>query len=374
MPRLSHIYRLGIKELWSLWRDPLMLFLLVYTFSFAIYMAGTAMPDSLHAASLAVVDEDRSPLSARVAAAFYPPRFVKPQVIGRPEIDPRLDAGECTFALVIPPGFQRDVLAGRSPAVQLNVDATRMSQAFTGSGYIGQIVSEEVNAFVLGRADAAAAVVELALRARFNPALTQSWFGSVMELIGQITVLSMMLTGAALIRERERGTVEHLLVMPVTPAEIMLAKIWSMGAVVLVAAGLSLMIVVREALGVRIEGSLALFFGCAALHMFATTSLGIFLATLSRTMPQFALLMMLTLMPIQMLSGMLTPRESMPEIVRHIMLVSPTTHFVAASQAILYRGAGLAVVWPYLLSLAGIGAALFAFSLGRFRTSLQRMA
>lgn len=153
-------------------------------------------------------------------------------------------------------------------------------------------------------------------------------------------MLSIILTGAALIREREHGTIEHLLVMPVTPLEIMVAKVWSMGLVVLIAALASLTFVVRGALHVPIQGSVALFMCGAALHLFAATSMGIFLATLARSMPQFGMLMVLVLIPLELLSGGVTPRESMPFLVREIMLAAPTTHFVELGQAILYRGAG----------------------------------
>ncbi|MCE4536963.1 ABC transporter permease [Pelomonas sp. P7] len=371
---LAHVYRLGVKELWSLWRDPMMLVLIAYTFSISIYVAATAMPESLRHAAVAIVDEDASPLSARLVAGFYPPQFRSPDLITAREIDPGMDRGDYTFVLVVPPGFQRDVLAGRQPALQLNVDATRMSQAFTGGGYIQQIVYNEVNAFVQRHAGATAMPVELALRMRFNPNLEHAWFGSLMEIINNVTMLSIILTGAALIREREHGTVEHLLVMPVTPGEIMLAKVWSMGLVVLVAAMASLALVVQGALRVPVQGSVALFGLAAALHLFATTSMGIFLATLARSMPQFGMLLVLVLLPLQLLSGGVTPRESLPEAVRWIMTAAPTTHFVAASQAILYRGAGLDVVWPQLLAVAAIGSALFAAALSRFRKTISLMA
>ena len=285
-----------------------------------------------------------------------------------------MDAGLYTFVLVIPHHFQRDLLAGRSPELQLNVDATRMSQAFVGSGYVQQIVLGEINEFAQRHRASAVPPVELALRARFNPALEPSWFGSLVQVINYITMLSIILTGAALIRERERGTVEHLLVMPVTPGEIMLAKIWSMGAVVLLAAALSVALVVQGLLAVPVAGSLPLFFAGAALCLFATTSMGIFMATVARNMPQFGMLLMLTIMPLQMLSGGSTPRESMPELVQNLMLAAPTTHFVQLGQAILFRGAGLEVVWPQFLALALIGAVLFALSLRRFRQTIARMA
>ncbi|NLD54715.1 MAG: ABC transporter permease [Burkholderiaceae bacterium] len=372
--RLANVHRLGVKELWSLWRDRVMLVLIVYAFTAGVYTSATAMPETLHDAPIAIVDEDRSPLSGRIVSALYPPQFRRPVAIGLPAVDPAMDAGDFTFVLVIPVDFQRKVLAGERVSLQLNVDATRMSQAFVGSGYVQQIVMGEVAEFVQRYRGEAAPAVELALRARFNPSLEQSWFGALMEVINNVTMLSIILTGAALIREREHGTIEHLLVMPVTPTEIMLAKVWSMAAVVLAAAAVSLWLVVRGLLQVPVEGSIALFLAGAAVCLFATTSMGIFMATIARTMPQFGLLLMLTLMPLQMLSGGMTPRESMPPFVRELMLAAPTTHFVELGQAILFRGAGISVVWPQLLAMAAIGAILFLMSLRRFRRTISQMA
>jgi len=368
--RAVNIVNLGIKELRSLARDPIMLILIIYSFSLAIYAAATAMPETLNKAPIAIVDEDRSPLSARIVGAFYPPHFLAPVLIPQAGMDAGMDAGLFTFALNIPPEFQRDLLAGQTPTIQLNVDATRMSQAFAGSGYIQTIINDEVSEFAQRYRGRTAPPVDLALRARFNPSLTQTWFGAVMQVINNVTVLSIVLAGAALIRERERGTVEHLLVMPVTPLEIMSSKVWPMGVVVLTACAFSLLVVVQGLLAVPIEGSLVLFLTGAALHVFAATSLGIFMATVARSMPQFGLLLVLVLLPLQMLSGSTTPRESMPQVVQTIMLAAPTTHFVSLAQAILYRGAGFGVVWPQFLAIAGIGSGFFMAALLRFRASL----
>ena len=372
--RWTNILHLGIKELRSVARDPIMLVLIVYTFSFAIYAHATAIPETLNKAPIAIVDEDRSPLSARISGAFYPPYFMPPRFITQAEMDTRMDAGLDTFALDIPPEFQRDLLAGRGPTIQLNVDATRMSQAFVGSGYVQTIVTNEVRAFARRYRAIPQLPVDLALRVRFNPQLTKSWFGAIMSVIDQVTMLSIVLAGAALIREREHGTVEHLLVMPVTPFEIMTGKVWAMGLVVLAASAFALVFVVRGALSVPIAGSLTLFLAGAALHLFATTSMGIFLGTVARSMPQFGLLLMLVLMPMQMLSGGATPRESMPAIVQYLMLAAPNTHFVMIAQAILFRGAGLDVVWPQFLSIALIGVVLFGLALVRFRRTISSMA
>lgn len=374
MERLANIFHLGLKEFRSLSRDYALLALIVWSFSLGVYSSATSMPESLHNAAIAVVDEDRSQLSTRVIHSFQPPYFLSPALIDLNRMDRGMDAGLYTFTLNIPPNFQSDVLAGRQPALQLNVDATQISQAFTGAGYIQNIVSSEIGEFI-GRYRALASQrAELNVRMQFNPNLTRTWFGSVMEVINQITLLSIILTGAALIREREHGTIEHLLVMPVTPLEIMLAKVWSMGTVVLGAAALSLLLVVQGWLQVPIAGSVGLFLVGAALHLFATTSMGIFFGTLARSMPQLGLLIILVLMPLQILSGGTTPRESMPEVIQQIMLLAPTTHFVALAQAILYRGAGLAIIWPQLLAIIGIGSLFFLAALSRFRKTLAQMA
>ena len=381
-----NILHLGIKELRSLLRDPVLLGLIAFAFTVNIYTAATAVPETLHNAPLAVVDEDRSALSARIVDAFHGPYFLPPVLITSAEMDARLDAGLDTFALQIPSGFQRDVLADRNPALQLNVDATRMSQAFNGSSYIQEIVRAEVDEFLGGHRQAAKRPVELALRTRFNPELNKVWFGAVMEVISGITMLAIVLTGASLIREREHGTVEHLLVMPVTPFEIMSSKIWAMTVVVLATSALSLTVVVRGLLGVPLEGSPALFLTGAALHLFATTCLGILLGTVARSMPQFGLLLFMVMLPMQILSGAggiiraqalsggLSAREGMPDIIEFIMQAAPTSHFVPLAQGILYRGAGLDVLWPRFVSLAAIGVVLFALSLARFRRTLATMA
>jgi len=368
--RLANIANLGFKELSSLSRDTVMLLLIAYAFTGAIYEAASAIPETLNRAAVGIVDEDRSTLSTRIVSAFYPPYFTTPTLMSPAEMDAGLDDGSITFGLDIPPNFQRDLLSGNKVDIQLNVDATRVSQAFTGAGYIQTIVATEVAAFMQRYREATALPVDLALRMRFNQNLDKAWFGGIVELINQVTLLSIVLTGAALIREREHGTIEHLLVMPVTPFEIMASKIWSMALVVVGATVASLIVVVQGLLKVPIEGSIPLFMAGAVVCSFSTTSLGIVLATVARSMPQFALLTILVIVPLEMLSGGMTPRESMPQIVQNIMLAAPTTHFVTLAQSILFRGAGFDVVWPQFLALAAIGMVLFTVALGFFRKAI----
>lgn len=368
-----HIYELGIKELWALWRDPVMLVLIVYAFTLGLYAASTSAPETLQKAPIAVVDDDQSQLSARMIDALQPPHFLTPRMVDTLTADAGLDNGTYTFVLTIPPGFERDLQAGHAPELQLSVDATRMSQAFTGSGYLQAILQKEAAQYFSSSQANGRSSIETTARIRFNPSLTQSWFMSIMELINSITMLTIVLTGTALIREREHGTIEHLLVMPVTPLEIMVSKTWSMGLVVMCTSGLSLWLVVNGALGVPIQGSPWLFMCGIAMHLFATTALGIVMATVARSMPQFGLLLMLVLLPLEMLSGGTTPRESMPDIVQQIMLLAPTTHFVSLAQAILFRGAGFSVVWPQFAALLALGAVLFGFAVFRFRKTIATL-
>lgn len=374
MRKLANIVNLGIKELWSIRRDPAMIVLIGWTFTVSIHSAATGVPDTLHKAPIAVVDEDYSPLSQQLRNAFQLPYFMPAVLIDHAEMDRGLDTGDYTFTLNIPPGFQRDVLAGRQPAIQLNVDATKMSDAFTGSGYIQTIIATELSQFVGRYRDVPPQPVELALRVRFNPNLTQAWFTSVIELINNITMLSILVTGAAVLREREHGTLEHLLVMPLTAFEIMVSKVWSMGLVVLAATTFSLLAVVQGWLSVPVAGSRGLFLLGATLHLFATTSMGIYLGTVARSMPQFGLLCILILLPLQILSGGSTPRESMPTFVQNVMLLAPTTHFVGFAKAILFRGAGLAIVWPQFVAILVIGIVFFLGALSRFRRAITQSA
>ena len=370
MERLANILQLGVKEMRSLWFDKVLLIFLIWAFSFGVFEAANSQSTELRNASVAIVDEDRSPLSQRLISALRPPEFMPPKQIQFADVDPGLDAGLYTFTLHVPAGFQRDVLAGHQPAVQLNIDATRMNEAFIGSGYIYNIFTDEVSRFVQGYRGEMALPVKLTTRMQFNPNLNGVWFYGAMELVNNITFLSIILAGAALIREREHGTIEHLLVMPLTPFQIMAAKIWANGLAVLVVASLSLWVVVQGALAMPIAGSVPLFLIAAMLHLFSTTALGILLATLTRSMPQFALLMILVVVPLNMLSGASAPPESMPLAVQSIMMAAPTTHFVSLAQAILFRGAGIAVVWPQLLAIAAIGATFFLIALARFRKSI----
>jgi ABC-2 type transport system permease protein len=368
MHKIGNIYWLGIKELRSFLHDFVLLGLVIYAFSLAVISQAQSNSQELHNASIGIVDEDHSELSRRIGRAFLPPYFQLPQSIAERDIVSLMNSGRYTFVVDIPPNFQRDVLGERKPAIQINVDATAMVQAGLGSGYAQQIITTEIMNFLSHSEGVALSPVNLDVRIAFNPNVTTAWFTSVMGIINNVTMLAIILAGAAIVREREHGTMDHLLVMPLTPFEIAMSKVWANGLVITVAVGLSLYIVVRTILGIPIAGSIPLFMIGVAIYLFFATAIGIFLGTIARSMPQLGLLYMLVYMPMNMLSGSNTPLESMPPWLATVMQASPSTHFVSFAQSILYRGAGIDVVWPQFLAVALIGGLFFGLAVLRFRS------
>ncbi|VFU08559.1 putative transporter subunit: membrane component of ABC superfamily [Methylocella tundrae] len=365
---VANIGRLMIKELRSIRSDPVMLILVVYAFSIAIYTVANGASTEATNLAVGIVDEDHSALSRKIADGLTPPLFRRAVEIAPSDIDPSMDSNRFVFVIEIPPDFQADVLAGRQTSVQINADATAITQAGNGAGYIQTIIMNEVAASLTGREAGYPVPVNAVVRVKFNPNLHSSWFTSVMQVINNVTMLTVILSGAALIREREQGTVEHLLVMPVVPAEIMLAKMLANGLVTLVAAALSLVFVVEWWLKVPIVGSIALFIGGSFFYVFTVAALGILLGTIAASMGQFGLLVIPVLLVMMLLSGSMTPMESMPDWLQYIMqIISPTPHFVAFAQGVLYRGAGLSIVWPQLIAIIIIGSVYFGFALRRFR-------
>jgi ABC-2 type transport system permease protein len=369
--RASNVLRLGIKELRGLAADPVLLVMIFYMFTFAVYAMASGAKFEVENASIGVVDEDQSTLSRRIIGALLPPYFAPPVEIGANEIDPLMNSGRLIFVLEIPPKFEHDVLAGRRPTVQVNIDATAMTQAGNGASYLQNIIVKEAQSYAEHREGIAQLPINVAIRAAFNPNLRSEWFNSIMAVINNITMMAIILTGAALIREREHGTVEHLLVMPVKPAEIMLAKMWANGLVIVVAATLSLWFVVHMILDVALAGSIPLFVIGTILYQVSVSALGILLATFTTSMGQFGLLVVPVLVIFNLLSGSTTPMESMPLSLQYGMQLAPSTHFVSFAQAVLYRAAGIDIVWPQLVTLAAITTVFFGISLARFRIALM---
>ncbi len=370
MESLKNIFWLGTKELRSLQRDIILVVFVVYSFSFAIYMQATGIASEVNNASIAIVDEDRSILSTRIVNGFYPPRFQKAQLIEPGEVDRAMDRGHFMFVLVIPPNFESDIRANRGTELQLNIDATAMMQASIGANYIQNIANDEIMRFVERSQGTSVRAVENVVRTAFNPNRDNVPFSAFIAIIDNVTLLTIVLTGAALLREREHGTIEHLLVMPLGSFEIVAAKIWANALVILVAVMLCLIFVVRMALDIPIAGSMPLFLAGTLLYLFFATAVGVFLGTVTRSMAQFALLTILIMLPLNMLSGGRTPAEGQPDWLQMITIFLPSRHYVSFSQGILFRGAGLDVVWPEFAIVLALGLVFLLISLALFRASI----
>jgi ABC-2 type transport system permease protein len=372
MEKLWHIFQLGLKEMLSLARDPVLLFLIGYAFTFSVYTPSKSAVMDVINASIAIVNEDNSQAARTVRESMLPPLFLPAQEIGFDDINHAMDTGKYTFVVDLPQRFQADLARNATPEVQIVTDATAMSQAGRGPGYIQNIIMPAVASYWSGANSAQnRPVLVLDTRGRFNANYLQGWFVAINQVINNISVLAIFLTGAAVLREREHGNIEHLLVMPLQPFELMFAKIWANGLVVVVAAMASLFLVVKGLIGVPVDpGSVPLFAFGLAVYLFSVTALGIMLATLVRSMPQFGLLAFPVFLVMILLSGGQTPLESMPVALQKVMQLVPSTHFVSFSQAVLFRNATIDMVWPDLAKMFAIGAAYTVFTLSRFRKML----
>ena len=373
MRSIKNILALSAKELRSLFSDTVLVVLIVFAFTALVHSAATGINNDVNNASVGVIDADQSVLSHRILDALQQPHFQKPVPVRREEVNELLDKGKLMFVLEFPPNFQRDVEMGREPKVQLLTDATNMAQAGLGQSYIGHIFQNELVDFLKQKdlIDEMTPVKSVATLV-FNPNATDMWPAAVMEVDNMITMITLVLVGAAVIRERERGTIEHLLVMPVKSAEIVLAKIIANGLVICTIALLSMHFMVGGLLQVPLLGSLTLFALGAGLFMFSIASLAVMLATLAPTMPQYSLLMMPVNIIALMFSGSSSPRSNMPETAQWISEYWPTTQFMTFAQNILLRGAGFDVVWPQMVAMTISGALFLGFALFRFRRMLEQ--
>lgn len=369
---LINVLHLSIKELRCALRDRTMMGAILVSFTVAVYVVATGAKSDVTNVDIGIVDADRTGLSMRLRDALRPPMFKPPVEMSAEEAQTAMDEGRLMFVLYIPEHFEADVQGMRSPSVQVAVDATAMAQGGLGMAYVSEIILRETLDYLRVKNFDSMLPTRSVVHVLFNPNSTTSWFTSIMQVINNVTVLSVVLVGAAVIRERERGTIEHLLVMPVRPSEIAVAKIVANGLLILLAVGLSVLLIVQGLLKVPVSGSLMLFLAGTGLYLFSLTALGILLATVASSMPQFGLLSVPVFVIMYLLSGSGTPSESMPMWLQNVMLLSPSTHYVRLAQGILYRAAGIDIVWPQMLAVAGIGGAFLIMALLRFRAMLAR--
>lgn len=279
--------------------------------------------------------------------------------------------------LDIPPRFH-EAIRGREPvAVQLQVDTTNAPQGLSASSYAARIVggfSFDLTQSRLGIAlgdDMRMPMVNSAHRVWFNQDQDETWFQSISHILRMVTLFAFLLPAAALVREKEHGTVEQLLVSPVTPLQIMLSKVLAMTLVILAATALAMVTVLKPVFGVPIKGSVSLFFLVTMLYSFTTAGLGLFAATVTKNQAQVGTLALLAISPMLLLSGITTPFEAMPPWVQTLMALSPLRYYIDVTYGVLLKGVGLELLWDSILAMALLGGALFALGLWRFRRQFQ---
>ena len=365
------------KELLQFSRDLPIGFLLLYSFTLAVYIAGNGISSQLHNASMLVQDNDHSFSSRELIHKFRAPFFRLDGEIDGPQEGLRsLDRGQAMAVLEIPPRFHEQLTTGEPTAVQLLVDTTNAAQGLSVASYAVRIVAQFEQDTVLARLGGTESSQNLPIlvsdhRVWYNPEQKDTWFESVSHLLRQITIFAILLPAAALVREKERGTVEQLLVSPLTPFQIMLPKVLAMTVVILCATAVALFGIMRPAFGVPVRGSMALFFVCTALFVFSTAGMGLAAATITRNQAQVGMLTLLIVAPMMLLSGLVAPMEALPAWTRYLMALSPLRYFIDIANGILLKGSDLTVLWDSVLAMVLLGSGLFGFGMWRFRQQFE---
>jgi ABC-2 type transport system permease protein len=368
---LLRIRRMVAKEIRQLLRDPMSKRMIFGAPIIQLLLFGYAVNTDVRNVSTFLVDHDRTAESRRLVDAFTASGYFR--VVGRSD-DPRdlgraLDHGSAKVGLEIPPRFAADVAAGRAPAVQLIVDGANSNTATVAAGYATKI-TQAVSARVAVRAGVPLPnAVELHTRAWFNPSL-ESRVYNVPAVIGVIVLLMcLLLTALAVVREREVGTLEQLLVSPLSASELILGKTIPVAGVAMV----QLALVTTVALlwfDIPLRGSPLTLVLAAAMFIVAGLSFGLFISTISNTQQEAFLSMFLFLLPAIILSGFLYPVDTMPEFFRVLTLANPLRHFLFVVRAIFLKGSGLTELWPEFITLAAMASGGVLFAVRRFKRTL----
>ena len=371
---LRRLHVMIVKEWLQLARDLVLLCFIAYAFTVDVYLAGSGVSLQLNRAAFAVHDSDHSYASRELVYRFRPQHF---RLVGARDGMKLLDDGKAIMVLDTPPNFEQSLLRGEAASVQLQVDATHSVLGFLASSYAAQIVGQyglEAGLAREGlRATDIANVPRIDSRDRvwFNPNQNDGWFMSISELVTVVTLFAILLPAAAMVREKERGTVEQLLVSPLTSFQIMFPKVVAMTAVILTGVLVSLALVLKPLFHVPFKGDFLIFIAVTTLYVFTTAGLGLFAATIARNLAQAGMMTILILAPMIFLSGAWTPPEAMPVWLQMGMRISPLHYYMDAAFGILLKGAGLQDLWRSILGMAVLGSIVFGFGLWRFRRQFR---
>jgi ABC-2 type transport system permease protein len=351
---------------------------MAYSFIAAVYISGTGVTQDLRNASFLVHDGDATADSRHLLYLFRQPYFSGIGTFeGQNDGLARLDDGTAMLLLDIPADFSETLRRGARPAsVQMLVDTSNVTMGYLASAYGQRIVTAYAQDLALRAArqrgidTRTLPSVRNETRVWYNPNLNGHWFNAIGQWLTMMTVLAILLPATALVRERERGTVEQLLVAPLSSTQIMMSKAIAMTLVNLVGTSLSLYAVMLP-LGVPFAGSPWLFFGTTALYVFSISGLGLAIGAFARSSAEVGMLVILIAVPMTALSGTWTAPEAMPAWTRYGLQISPLYHFIECAYGILLRGAGPGVLWRSILMIALLGAAAFGMAWLRLRHKLS---
>jgi ABC-2 type transport system permease protein len=372
------LFGLVRKEFAQIFRDRGLVIILFWAFTAAIYTSGRGRSTEVTQVPTAIFDLSRSPASREFLSHLQPPYFKTVAYLEQEaDISRWLNSGKASIVVVVPPDFERRISGASQASIQVITDGALAMPATVSMAYVAAISGAYSMSVLEQRASASGLTlsnlpgIDERIRVRFNPNMLSSWFAGLLELMNMFTMVSLLLTAANLVREKEHGTVEQLLVSPARPVEIFLAKIIPTVILVLGLSTLSFLLVLVPVFHVPIRGSLLLFYSVAALYVFAMTSMGIAIAVLARNLAQALMIMILILQPMIFLSGAWNPPEAMSSWMRWLSLLSPLRYFIDFGYGVILKGNGLAFIWRDIAGIAVLGAILFSFSLAWFRRSFR---
>lgn len=366
---LRQVSVMTIKEFPQLVRDRAVFAYIIYIFTLdLLIVAGQSL--ELNNAKIIINDADQSTVSRELTYRFRAPYFDVAETNLHPETALQwLDRGSATLFVDIPPDFSETLYRGDGvAAVQMQVDTSIANVGYLAASYGSRITAGLSAEFAAQRLASVGSVprIDNQRRIRFNPDINEAWFSMISELLAVITIACVFLPSVAIVREKERGTVEQLLVSPLSPFQVMFAKMLAMIMVMLIGTSVGFFVIMQP-FDVPSRGSLGLFFALTALYAFSTAGIGMLAATFARNTAQLSMLLVLILFPIIMLSGLWVQLESMPTWLRRIMDLTPLRYFIDIAYGILLRGVDFAIIWDSVLKMAVIGVALFSIALWRFR-------
>jgi ABC-2 type transport system permease protein len=369
------------KEFLQTFRDIPIVALVIYSFA-EIVLCGWAVTMEIRHIPTAVLDRDNSPTSRALLQQFERSSNFHLDLYPASEqsVEGMLDSGQALLGIIIPPGLSQDVATGKPASIQVLVDGTQSNAALLSVGYVNEIVrrySSEIEITRLnssGKSMSGLPGIVNNVRAWYLPELRYIHYGMVSMVTLAVILLGIRLASASIVREKESGTLEQLMVTPITPLELILAKIIPM--IVLEVGGLLIGVTLSFfVFGVAPHGNpiatLSLFIALSTLAFLATVGIGIWIATYARNQIQALLLTFFVLFPMMFLSGTITPVSAMPIWLQWLSFLSPMRHYLALALGIFIKGLALNMVWPHALSLAGFTVLVLWVGLRRFRRSLE---